>query len=161
MLDNTEICTDSVFPCTCFLLYQTKRNIFVLSVLSLKQHIKQSGLVSHMVTRFWWQKRIVSGIGPWWSAFVECDRPIRNTGTYLSRSRADRFWNRAQSRELDIQSLWAWYTLGLNVWVDLSTYRSGCWNVTQCFEIFFDSCLRIILCSVDTCVLFSTKLGIK
>ena len=31
-----------------------------------------------------------------WSAFVECDRPIRITGSYLSRSRADRFWNRAQ-----------------------------------------------------------------
>ena len=29
-----------------------------------------------------------------WSAFVECDRRIRITGSYLSRSRADRFWNR-------------------------------------------------------------------
>ena len=32
-----------------------------------------------------------------WSAFVECGRPIRITGSYLSRSRADRFWNRALS----------------------------------------------------------------
>ena len=31
-----------------------------------------------------------------WSAFVKCDRPIRITGSYLSRSRADRSWNRAQ-----------------------------------------------------------------
>ena len=30
-----------------------------------------------------------------WSAFVECDRPIRITGSYLSRSRVDLFWNRA------------------------------------------------------------------
>ena len=31
-----------------------------------------------------------------WSAFVECDQPIRITGSYLSRSRADHYWNRAQ-----------------------------------------------------------------
>ena len=30
-----------------------------------------------------------------WLAFVECDWLIRITGSYLSRSRADRFWNRA------------------------------------------------------------------
>ena len=28
---------------------------------------------------------------------MECDRPIRITGSYLSRSRADRSWNRAQT----------------------------------------------------------------
>ena len=59
----------------------------------------------------------------------------------------------AQSRDLDIRSLWAWYTLGLNVWLGLSTYRAGCW--------IFDSCLQIILCSVDTWVLVSTELGVK
>ena len=30
-----------------------------------------------------------------WSAFVECDRPIRITWSYLRRSRAGRFWNQA------------------------------------------------------------------
>ena len=30
-----------------------------------------------------------------WLAFEECDRLIRITGSYLSRSRADHFWNRA------------------------------------------------------------------
>ena len=48
-----------------------------------------------------------------WSAFVECDRPIRITGSYLSRSRADRFWNRAlvimaDSLELCSSKLKAW-----------------------------------------------------
>ena len=42
----------------------------------------------------------------------------------------------AQSRDLDIRSLWAWYTLGLNVWVGLGTYSPGWSNVTQCFDLF-------------------------
>ena len=46
-----------------------------------------------------------------WSAFVECDRPIRITGSYLSRSRADRFWNRAQEF---IPFLDVYYTLCVN-----------------------------------------------
>ena len=41
-----------------------------------------------------------------WSAFVECDWPIRITGLYLSRSQADRFWNRDQVRELP-KKAWA------------------------------------------------------
>ena len=38
-----------------------------------------------------------------WSAFVECDRLIRITGSYLSWSRADLFWNRGPG---DQRILW-------------------------------------------------------
>ena len=68
----------------------------------------------------------------------------------------------AQSRDLDIRSLWAWYTLGLNIWV-ISGHLQGVW-VLKCHSVLwpiFDSCLRIILCSVDTWVLVSTELGVK
>ena len=42
----------------------------------------------------------------------------------------------AQVAQLGIGCLWAWYDLGLNVWVGLGTCRAGCWNVTQCFDLF-------------------------
>ena len=42
----------------------------------------------------------------------------------------------AQVAQLGIGGLWAWYDLGLNVSVGLSTCRAGRWNVTQRFDLF-------------------------
>ena len=67
----------------------------------------------------------------------------------------------AQSRDLDIQSLLDLYALGLNIWVGFGHLQA--W-VLKCHSVLgpiFDSCLRIVLCSVDTWVLVSTKLDVK
>ena len=62
----------------------------------------------------------------------------------------------AQSAQLGIGGLWAWYDLGQNVWVGFEHLQV--WVLT-CHEVGwsnFDNCLRIMLCSVETWVLFST-----
>ena len=67
----------------------------------------------------------------------------------------------AQVAQLGIGGLWARYCLGLNAWVGLSSYSSGCWNVTQCFDLFLPVVYENSVNSVDPWVLVFTKLGAK
>ena len=67
----------------------------------------------------------------------------------------------AQSQKMDIRSLWAWYTLGLNIYVGLEHLQVCVLTCHLMGRPDIDSWLQIILCNMETWVLFSITFSIK
>ena len=121
-----------------------------------EMHLKMSSAKWQRFVRGWGRRQFETPWRQWdFGGLIFPGKMIRVNCVRFNMTAAD-----AQVAQLDIGGLWAWYDLGLNVWVGFE--RVHVW-VLKCHSVLwpiFDSCLRMVLCNVDTWVLVSTKLGV-